>query len=187
MKVIAVAFTTALAIAMSPSLAAAQTQQSDPLSVLKSLLETRNTGSAAAALALFADDGVIINVIGVKFAGRDNIEILIQDTNAEAGSYELEDPHSAGHTVTWTDLVTNPVYEKLGVAPVQIAGQAVIRDGKIKSLITHFPPSSLAKFEQACEQKGCETPKADGVLIVGQPCLRFLANAWAQTRRVTIQ
>jgi hypothetical protein len=187
MKIITVAFTTALAIALSPSFAAAQTQLSDPLSVLKSLLETRSSANANAALALFADDGVIINVVGVKFSGRDNIGKLIQDTNAETGSYELEDAHLAGDTVTWTDLVTNPVYEKLGVAPVQIAGQAVIRDGKIKSLIAHFPPSSLAKFQQACEQKGCETPKADGVLIVGQPCLRFLANAWAQTRRVTIQ
>jgi hypothetical protein len=187
MKIINVAFTTALAIAVSPSWVAAQAQQSDPLSVLKSLLETRNSANANAALALFADDGVIINVVGAKFAGRDNIKKLIQDTNAETGSYELKDARSAGNTVTWTDLVTNPVYEKLGVAPVQVAGEAVIRDGKIKSFITHFPPNSLAKFEQACEQKGCETPKADGVLIVGQPCLRFLANAWAQTRRVAIQ
>ena len=172
---------------MSPSFGAAQTQPSGPLSVLKSLLETRNAANANAALALLADDSVIINVVGVKFAGRDNMKKLIQDTNAETGRYELEDAHSEGDTVTWTDLVKNPVYEKLGVAPVQIAGQAIVRDGKIQSLITHFLPSSLAKFEQACEQKGCETPKADGVLIVGQPCLRFLANAWAQTRRVTIQ
>ena len=187
MKIITAAFTTALAIAISPSFAAAQMQQADPLSVLKSLLETRNSANANAALALFADDGVIINVVGTKFAGLDNIKKLIQDTQAEMGNHELEDAHSAGDTVTWTDLVTNPVYEKLGVAPVHIAGQAVIRDGKIKSLITHFPPTSLAKFEQACEQKGCETPKADGVLIIGQPCLRFLANASAQTRGVTIQ
>ena len=187
MKILAVAFTTALAIAMSPSFGAAQTQPSGPLSVLKSLLETRNAANANAALALLADDSVIINVVGVKFAGRDNMKKLIQDANAAMDGYEFEVVHSAGDTVTWTALVTNPVYEKLGVAPVHIAGQAVIRDGTIKSLITHFPPTSLAKFEQACEQKGCETPKADGVLIVGQPCLRFLANAWAQTRRVTIQ
>ena len=115
-------------------------------------------------------------------SGGSSIDSTCVDDSVDLGVLSV-----GQHTVTWTDLVTNPVYEKLGVAPVQIAGQAVIRDGKIKSLITHFPPSSLAKFEQACEQKGCETPKADGVLIVGQPCLRFLANAWAQTRRVTIQ
>jgi ketosteroid isomerase-like protein len=187
MKIIAVALTTILAIAISPSCAIAQTQRSDPLSVLKSLLEMRNATDTKAALALFADDGVIVNVVGANFAGRDNMKKLIQDINAETGRYELEDAHSEGDTVTWTDLATNPIYEKLGVAPVQIAGRAVIRDGKIKSFITHFPSSSLAKFEQACEQKGCETPKADGVLIVGQPCLRFLANAWAQTRRAEIQ
>src|SRR5438477_12089681 len=79
MKILAVAFTTALAIAMSASFGAAQTQPSGPLSVLKSLLETRNAANANAALALLADDSVIINVVGVKFAGRDNMKKLIQD------------------------------------------------------------------------------------------------------------
>ena len=118
MKILAVAFTTALAIAMSPSFGAAQTQPSGPLSVLKSLLETRNAANANAALALLADDSVIINVVGVKFAGRDNMKKLIQDANAGMDGYEFEVVHSAGDTVTWTALVTNPVYEKLGVAPV---------------------------------------------------------------------
>src|SRR5438034_9055785 len=104
MKIKAGALTTILTIAMSPSFATAQTQRSDPLSVLKSLLETRNAADANAALALFADDGVIVNVVGANFAGRDNMKKLIQDTNAETGSYELEAAHSEGDTVTWTDL-----------------------------------------------------------------------------------
>ena len=78
MKILAVAFTTALAIAMSPSFGAAQTQPSGPLSVLKSLLETRNAANANAALALLADDSVIINVVGTKFEGLDNIRTLLR-------------------------------------------------------------------------------------------------------------
>jgi ketosteroid isomerase-like protein len=173
---------TVLALVTLPAPFAAQAEQSDPVSVLKSLFEARNSKNSDAALALFADDGLIINVVGAKFAGRDNIENFLQITGAQSGRYELESVRSVGDTVMWTDLVTNPTYEKLGVAPVQIAGEAVIRDGKIKSFVTHFPASSMAKFEEACEQKGSETTKADGVLIVGQPCLRFLPNAWAQTR-----
>ncbi len=185
MKGVTVPLTTILAIALSLNLAAAQ--RSDPVSVLKSLFDARDSANSDAALALFAEDGVVINVVGTRFAGRDEIKKFMQDTNAESGIYEPIDARPAGESVTWTDFVTTPVYEKLGTGPVEIAGKAVIREGKIKSLVIHYPPSSLAKFEQACQQEGCETPKADGVLIVGQPCLRFLANAWAQTRYVTAQ
>lgn len=159
-------------------------EQSDPVTVLKSLFEARNSRNPDAALALFADDGMIINVVGAAFYGRDDIKKFLQNTSAQSGRYELESVHSSDNTVTWTDLVTNPVYETLGVAPVRVAGEAFIENGKIKSFVTHFPTSSLAKFEKACEQEGCETPKADGVLIVGLPCLRFMANANAQMERV---
>lgn len=185
MKPMIAAFAMLFTLVASSGLAPAQ--ESDPVSVLKSLFEARNAADSGAALALFADDGVIINVVGVKFAGRDDIAKFLQGAGAHEGRYYLEGARAAGDTATWTDLVTNPVYEKLGVAPVQVAGEAVIRDGKIRSFVTHYPASSLAKFEQACEQQGCETPKADGVLIFGLPCLRFLENAWAQTRSVTNQ
>jgi hypothetical protein len=173
---------TVLAIVSLAPFAAAGAPQTDPASVLKSLFEARNSANADAALALFADDGVIINVVGAKFAGRDNIKKFLDGAAAQKGRYDLEEVRSVGETVTWTDLVTNPLYEKLDIAPVQVAGQAVIREGKISSFITHFPPNSLAKFEQVCEP-ACEEPKAGGVLIVGLPCPQFLQNAKAQMRR----
>jgi hypothetical protein len=175
---------TLLALATLPSSPTAWAEQPDPVSVLKSLFEAWNSKNVDAALALFADDGTIVNVVGATFSGPDSIKGFLQNTSAQSGRYELESVRSSHNTVTWTDLVTNPVYEKIGVAPVRVAGEALIEDGKIKSFVTHFPPSSLAKFRQACEQEGCEAPKADGVLIAGQPCFRFMANANAQTQRV---
>jgi membrane-associated protease RseP (regulator of RpoE activity) len=162
-------------------LAAAQTPQSDPVSVLKRLFEARNSADSEAAAALFDRDGVIVNVVGTRFAGRDDIRRFMETAAAQKGTYDLEQVSLAGEILTWTDLVTNPVYEKLGIAPVQVAGEAVIREGKIESFVTHFPPTSLAKFEQVCEP-ACETAKADGVLIVGLLCPQFLVKAKAQMR-----
>jgi membrane-associated protease RseP (regulator of RpoE activity) len=162
-------------------LAAGQSPQADPVSVLKRLFEARNSADSDAAAALFDRDGVIVNVVGTRFAGRDDIGRFMQTTAAQKGKYDLQQVRLAGEIVTWTDLVTNPLYEKLGIAPVQVAGAAVIREGKIESFITHFPPNSLAKFEEVCEP-ACETAKADGILIVGLLCPQFLAKAKAQMR-----
>lgn len=169
------------AIVSLAHLAAAQTPQSDPVSVLKRLFAARNAADADAAVALFDRGGVIVNVVGTRFAGHDDIRRFLEMTGAQKGRYDLEQVNAAGDRVTWTDLVTNPLYEKLGIAPVQVAGEAVIREGKIESFVTHFPPYSLAKFEQVCEP-ACETAKAEGVLIVGLLCPQFLAKAKAQMR-----
>ena len=56
----------------------------------------------------------------------------METTVAQKGKYDLEQVSLAGQIVTWTYLVTNPLYEKLGIAPVQVAGEAVIREGKIE-------------------------------------------------------
>jgi hypothetical protein len=182
-----VAFTTGLVLAASLGLAGSQAQQSNPVSVIATLFEARNSADYDLALALFDDDSVIINVVGARFTGRAKIKEFLRSVDGRARSYEIDGVRAGSDVVTWTEAITSQDYEKLGVAPVQVAKEAVIRDGKIKSLVTHFPPSSLAKFEKACEQEGCETPKAEGVLFFGQPCLKFLRNAWTQTRSVTTQ
>lgn len=176
-----VAFTAVLAVLNSTNLTAAEEAQSDPVSVVKRLFEARNSANSDAAVGLFAVDGEIINVVGARFAGRDDIKKFITAGIAQKGRYDLEEIGSVGGTVTWTDLVTNPLYEKLGISPEQVAGQAVVHEGRIRSFITHFPPYSLAKFEQVCEP-ACEVAKADGVLIVGLLCPQFLRSAKAQMR-----
>jgi SnoaL-like protein len=180
-----VAFNTVFIIATALVLAAPPARQSEPGSVLQNLFAARNSVDSDRALALFADDGVIINVVGARFVGRDNIKTFLQSADVQRDRYEIEDVRVAGGIVTWIGAVSNEVYEKLGVAPVQVAEEALIRDGKIQQLVSRFSAGSLAKFERACEQEGCETPKADGVLFFGQPCLKFIGNAWAQTRSAT--
>jgi hypothetical protein len=80
--------------------------------------------------------------------------------------------------------VSNDVYRKLEIAPVEVVGEAVVDDGRIKSFTTHFPPSSMEKFERVCEP-ACEVAKADGIPIAGLMCPQFLRSAKAQMRNAT--
>ena len=117
--------------------------------------------------------------------GRGQVKEFLHGIDGLAHSHKVDGPRAAGGAVTWAEALASEDYKRLEIAPVQVAKEAVIRDGKIASLVTHFPPSSLAKFEKACEQEGCEAPKAEDVLFFGYPCIRFLARAWAQTRNAT--
>jgi hypothetical protein len=179
-----VAVTAALAIAGSPNLAAAEDAQPDPVSVIKRLFETRNSANPDAAAALFAVNGEIVNVVGAKFVGMDAIRRFMAGGIAQKGRYDLQDIRYESGIVRWTDLVTNDVYRKLEIAPVEVVGEAVVEEGKIKSFITHFPPSSIEKFERVCEP-ACEVAKADGVPIAGLMCPQLLRSAKAQMRNAT--
>src|SRR5437660_11061496 len=98
-----VAFTAVLAVVSAMNSIAAEQAQSDPVSVIKRLFEARNSGNADAAVELFAVDGEIINVVGTRFIGRDEIRKFLAAGIAQKGRYDLEEIRSAGGTVTWTD------------------------------------------------------------------------------------
>jgi hypothetical protein len=175
-----VALTAALAIASLPKLAAAEDTQLDPVSVMKHLFEARNSANPDAAVALFAVDAEVVNAVGARLTSMDAIRRFMAGGIAQKGRYEVEDIRYEGGVVRWKDLVTNDVYRKLAIAPVEVVGEAVVDQGKIKSFITHFPSSSMEKFERACEGA-----KADGILIVGLTCPKFLRGAKAQMLNAT--
>ena len=175
-----VALTGALAIASLPKLAAAEDAQPDPVSVMKRLFEARNSANPDAAAALFAVNAEVVNAVGARLAGMEAIRRFMAGGIAQKGRYEVQDIRYEGGVVRWSDLVTNDVYRKLEIAPVEVVGEAVVDQGRIKSFITHFPPSSMEKFERACK-----VAKADGILIVGLTCPQFLRNANAQMRNAT--
>ena len=174
----------ALSFVRWPDAAKSEARRSDPLSVIATLLEAQESGDYDLAVALFDDDSVTINVVGARFIGRDQVKEFLHGIDGLGRNRKIDGPRAASGAVTWAEALASQDYEKLEIAPVHVAKEAVIRDGKIKSLVTHFPPSSLAKFEKVCEQEGCAAPKADGVLFFGYPCIRFLARAWAQTRSI---
>jgi hypothetical protein len=174
----------ALTVGAGPGRAESQAGQAEPVSLIATLFEAQRSADYDLALALFDDDSVIINVVGARFTGRDKLKEFLQSVDGLGNNQKAEGVRGASATVTWTEAITSQDYEKLEIAPVRVAKEAVVRNGKIALLVAYFPPSSLAKFEKVCEQEGCEAPKAEGVLFFGYPCIRFLARAWTQTRTV---
>lgn len=157
-------------------LTCAVAQKTDPLSVLNALFEARNAHNADAAAAFFAEDAMVINTNGRKTTGRENILNIMEGDSAGNTEFVLESPQIRGDKITFTDLTTRDAFRKLEVAPVRIAGEAIVQDGKIKSLIVHLPPDSIAKIEAACK-----TPKGEGVSLGGLPCLEYIPRAKAHS------
>jgi len=158
---------------------AAEGQNSDPRSVLKRHIEAQNAGELDAALALWADDGVIINTRGRKVAGKENLRKFIQTNISRKIKQEPEAIQTVGDKVTWINRESNESYRKLNVAPVQQNSEILVRGGKIISWVNYFPSGEIARIEQACLK-----PQAQGVLLNDQPCNQFIEQAKAQTASV---
>ena len=158
---------------------AAEAQNTDPRSVLKRYIETQNAGELDAALALWADDGVIINTRGRKVAGKENLRKFIQTNISRKIKQEPEAIETVGDKVTWINRESNESYRKLNIAPVQQNSEVIVRSGKIISWVNYFPPGEIARIEQACS-----SPQAQGVLLNDQRCSEFIEQAKAQTASV---
>jgi len=154
-------------------------QNTDPQSVLKRYIEAQNAGELDAALALWTDDGVIINTRGRKVAGKENLRKFIQTNISRKIKQEPEAIQTVGDKVTWINRESNESYSKLNVAPVQQNSEILVRGSKIISWVNYFPSDEIARIEQACS-----TPQAQGVLINDQPCSQFIEQAKAQTASV---
>jgi ketosteroid isomerase-like protein len=147
----------------------------DPFSVVQALMDAQSAIDPDAALALFADDAVIVNVTGDKFAGDDLRRFVQTDTWAN-DRFAMESPRLHGDKVVWTKSVTAGFYQHLGIAPVQFAFEATVRAGRITSINAYFPPWEIARIEQACRARAIEP------LIYGRPCSEFVRGIKAHTR-----
>jgi hypothetical protein len=101
----------------------------DPLSVVQTLMDAQNGADADAALALFTDGAVIINLTGDKFAG-DDLRRFIQTDTWVNDRFAMGSPRVRGDKVLWTRSVTAGFYRHLGIAPVQFAFEATVRAGR---------------------------------------------------------
>jgi uncharacterized protein (TIGR02246 family) len=120
-------------LALSGVTNAAEGQNSDPRSVLTRFVEAQNTGELDAALALWAEDGVIINTRGRTVAGKENLRKFIQTNISRKIKQEPQGIQTVGDKVTWINRESNESYRKLNVAPVQQNSEILVRDGKIIS------------------------------------------------------
>ncbi len=158
----------------------AAAQGTDPLSVVKALFAAQNAGDVSTAVALFADDAVLVNTRGAKFTGKESIRKFIQanvDHKVQAEVQNLS-PQVKGETVTLTDKYITDFFERWGVGYVEFKTDVVIREGKIRSQINYITSDGLSKIKRACDT-------AQGrVVVAGTSCDDFLRRAKAQTESV---
>ncbi len=115
-------------------------------------------GSAAdvdAALALWADTGVQkINPAPQGTTGQWTGKAELRQAFEYAAAHQVKrelvsSPQVAGTTVSYVAMVTNDVFRRWGVAPVQFNTEAVVENGKIVSYNTSIVPSEGARVGAA--------------------------------------
>ncbi len=159
--------------------AGATVQGSDPLPVIRAFQDAINSGNVDAALSRFADDAVVSNTLGRRFAGTASIRGLIQK-NVDAGIHLVpEDLHAVGNLVAWKVSDSNSVYARLGLKVVELTTRVLVQGGRIKSWTTYFPLDTLGRIEKAC----AASQVAD-VQIYDLPCADFVLQARAHTKSV---
>lgn len=166
-------------LALSVVFQAAGAQNPDPSSVLKRYVEALNAGDLDAALAVWAEDGVLTNTRGRSYVGHESLRPFIRRNISRKIKQEPEAMQTSGEKVTWINRESNESYRKLNVAPVQQNSEIAVRGGKIATWVNYFPSSEIARIEHACA-----TPQAQGVLLNDQPCSQFVEQAKAQTAKV---
>jgi hypothetical protein len=159
---------------------AVEVQPDDPPAVLQRYIDAQNAGNVEAALALWAENGVMTNTRGRTFTGTEELRRFIQGNVARKIRQEPESIETVGEKVTWVNRESNDAYRKLKVAPVQQHSEIIVQEGHITSWVNYFPADEIARIEQACA-----TPEGQGVLLNDQPCSQFIEQAKAQTARVT--
>lgn len=147
-----------------------------PLTAVQALMDAEQAFDLDRALSLFADDAVIVSAAGVTTAGAEKLTRFLEEDMWFNDSFELEQPVVDHNQVSWTELVSEDFYRKLGVSPVHFAFTATVDQGKIELIVAHVPPEEITRIEAACR-------RATKPMIDGRSCseyiryLRLQANA----------
>lgn len=153
--------------------------ESDPLMVFKGFAAAETACDVEAALAFFAENAILTNTRGRKFIGRENVRKFIEETTrskpfVSIGSYKIE-----GKKLTVVDPARTDFYEKLGVAPVDLVHEIVVKDGKIISFINHLTPETIARLERAIAG-----PMPKDMLLFTESPGEFVRKAKAHTEEI---
>jgi hypothetical protein len=113
-----------------------------------------NAHDLESSLALFADDGLVIQPrIGGGpdvFVGRDEIRWWLQRMHAQHVRLMQSEPASVadGH-VRWTDSVSLESYWQLGLDSVETSWDAVVEHGRFQSLTIVLTPAGARRLHGA--------------------------------------
>ena len=120
------------------------------LAVVAKLESALNAGDVAGAVAVLTPDAAAKDPWGRVYSGREQIQGWFSDLvrakyRADSGNRQLMD----GGRVIWTSSVADDQLRSLKVAPVDAAGEAIVRDEKVASLTIRFSASAHIKVAAA--------------------------------------
>jgi hypothetical protein len=157
---------------------------SDPAAVVAAF-ENAVGSDVETALGLLADDATLKIVpppqgTSGMAAGKEQLKQALQYAKEHAVKRQIAGtPQVQGNTVTYTAIVSNDVFARLGVAPVQFFTEVVVEGGKIRSFTTIILPAeqsrvaaAAAKAQQANAGPGTSAP-AVGMPRTGQTGLDY--------------
>jgi hypothetical protein len=187
---------------IATSLARAQTS-ADPTSVITDYETARNRRDIDGALSFFADDATVTSR-ATTFTGKDEIRKYIEAIAPRSQFLSVSDRHAGGNHVIWTERITgmgsgqgigsqgygvrsqvpSPAMGLPGLAGGLVSVDAVVEDGKIRSL-TYVPGTQAQlRFDPSLDGQGL-LPATAGLGIVVSVLAAGLVLAWVGIGRST--
>ena len=124
-------------------------QVAEPETVLKAREAALTARKLGALLGLFADDAVIVTSSGRLLTGKAQIHIWVQDQIDRSQREEAGLRQQQGSKLSWAGRVYRDDWQTLGISPLEVRQDAIVRDGKIKFFNTTFTPESWAQLQAA--------------------------------------
>jgi ketosteroid isomerase-like protein len=133
--------------------AAEQSPAASPDMIVKSYVETANSGDFDKTFAFYADDAVVKLPDGRTFTGKEEIAKWLQEDVKTTRSSPKEFSVS-GDVVTVHGMVTLGRFEPLGINPIAYDMTVVVKNGKIALFMPKllFTPEQQAKIAEAAAQ-----------------------------------
>jgi len=133
--------------------AAGQSQVALPDAIVKSYIETANSGDFDKTFAFYADDAVVKLNDGRTFTGREEIGKWLQE-DVKGTRSAPKDFNVSGDVVTVHGMVRLARFEPLGINPIAYELTVVVKNGKIGLFIPKLllTPEQQAKIAEAAAQ-----------------------------------
>jgi ketosteroid isomerase-like protein len=133
--------------------AAGQSPAASPDMIVKSYVESANSGDFDKTFAFYADDAVVKLNDGRVFTGKEEIAKWLQE-DVKTTRSAPKDFSVSGDVVTVHGMVTLARFEPLGINPLAYDLTVVVKDGKIALFIPKLllTPEQQAKIAEAAAQ-----------------------------------
>jgi hypothetical protein len=101
-------------------------------------------------LELFADDADVTTSSGRRFTDKPGIRGWIQEqVDRNQREEVVGNRRTQGDRLVWSGRVYRTDWQNLGVSPLEVTQEAVVKDGRIRLFITAFTPESAARLNAA--------------------------------------